>query len=188
MKRLGITIGIMTLIITTGFAQETTTKVKSKKEIDKSERIEIKFKEGEANPTIIIDSKEYDFEILDIIDKNKIESVTVLKGEDALKKYGAKNGVILIKTKQKDDEGKVELMIKSDKKNETTGVKERMKIDIPEGKDAPVIVIDGDIRDRDALDNISPDDIESIKVLKNDEAKKKYNTVVGVIIIKTKKL
>lgn len=186
MKRLGLTIGIMALIITTGFAQETSMKVKSKKEKEKSERIEIKVKEGEANPVIIIDSKEYDFEILNIIDKNKIESVTVLKGEDALKKYDAKNGVILIKTKQKDD-NKVEVMIGSNKENSSTDNNKRVKIDVPEGTDAPIIIIDGVIKDRDVLDNISPDDIESIKVLKDDDAKKKYNTEAGVIIIKTKK-
>lgn len=187
MKRLGLTIGIMALIITAGFAQETSMKVKSKKEEGKSERIEIRVKEGEANPLIIIDSKEYDFEILDIIDKNKIESVTVLKGEDALKKYGAKNGVILIKTKQNDDSGKAGIKISNNKETPQTGSNKGVKIEIPQGKDAPVIVIDGVIKDRDVLDSISPDDIESIKVLKDNDAKKKYNTEVGVIIIITKK-
>jgi hypothetical protein len=176
----------MAFAIATGLSQETTFKVKSKKEKEKGERIEIKVKEGEATPMIIIDDKEYDSGILDIIDKDKIESVTVLKGEDALKKYGAKNGVILIKTKQK-DYSRVNVMINSDKETEISGVSKRVKISVPEGTDAPVIIIDGKIKDRDVLDNISPDDIESIKVLKDEEAKKKYKTEAGVIIIKTKR-
>lgn len=186
MKRLGITICVMAFVITAGFAQEATVKAESKNKKGKSERIEIKIKEGEANPMIIIDNKEYDFEILDIIDKNKIESVTVLKGEDALKKYAAKNGVILIKTKQEVDK-KNDIIVKSDKEDETEAIRKRVKIEVPEGNEAPVIVINGEIMNRDALDNISPDDIESIKVLKNDEAKKKYKTDLGVIIIKTRK-
>ena len=54
------------------------------------------------DPLYIIDDKEVSKDKLATIKPNNIESVTVLKDESAIEKYGdkAKNGVIIIKTKK----------------------------------------------------------------------------------------
>lgn len=139
------------------------------------EKVEIKVKEGENNPKIIIDGKEYDFELLDLIDKDKIESVTVLKGEEAIHAYNAENGAIIIQTKVSDNKEELDIAIRK-----------RVKIE-SKGDDSPVIIIDGKAVDRETLDKLSPEDIESIKIYKSEEAIKKYNSETGVILIVTKK-
>ncbi|MEO1013533.1 MAG: M56 family metallopeptidase [Bacteroidota bacterium] len=54
------------------------------------------------NPLIVIDGQKSSTEDLDEIDRDKIASMNVLKGETAIKKYGdkAKHGVIEIETKE----------------------------------------------------------------------------------------
>jgi len=54
-------------------------------------------------PLLIVDGKEMPENTFEKIGSNNIESVTVLKDESAIKKYGekGKNGVVIIKTKKK---------------------------------------------------------------------------------------
>ena len=172
MKKIGIILCLFSVISYTASAQET---AKKEEEKGNKKKIEIEVKEGEAQPKIIIDGKEYDFELMDLIDKDKIESVTVLKGEEALRAYDAENGVIIIQTKISDGKEKLDIAIRK-----------RVKIET-EGDEAPVIIIDGKVSDKQTLDNLSTDDIESIKVYKSEEALKKYNTEAGAILIVTKK-
>ncbi|TGV00489.1 hypothetical protein [Flavivirga rizhaonensis] len=109
---------------------------------------------------------------MDLLDANRIESVNVLKGDKAIKEYNAKNGVVLIVTKKK--------MVEIDKsqiKDKGYGTK---------GKD-PMIIINGEKSDQEMIKKLSPDDIESIEVLKEEQGLKKYNTPNGVIIVTTKK-
>jgi len=131
--------------------------------------VHVKVKDG-AKPDIYVDGKKFDFP-MELIDKEKIESVTVLKGEEALKEYNAKNGVVLITTKEK-------LVIKEKIKIKTTddGIYE-----------GPLIIIDGNESTEVILKELDPDDIENIKVIKDEQALIKYNSANGVIIITTKK-
>lgn len=61
---------------------------------------------GKSQPVVVLDGKTIPYEKLDAVDADQIESVTVLKGNDATSLYGdkGKNGVILITTK-KEEEG-----------------------------------------------------------------------------------
>jgi hypothetical protein len=137
------------------------------------ENIYVKLKEG-VKPTIYIDGKVFDFP-MDLIDQNKIASVFVVKGEQALKKYNAPNGVILIKTKELEATGISNLKIEKNKNTITD-------------KNAPMVIVDGKVTDRKTLDTISPNTIKKMEVLKGEKAIEKYNSPNGVIIITTKKM
>ena len=137
------------------------------------ENIYVKLKDG-AKPTIYIDGKVFDFP-MDLIDQNKIASVFVVRGEQALKKYNAPNGVILIKTKELEATGISNLKIEKNKNTVTD-------------KNAPMVIVDGKVTDRKTLDTISPNTIKKMEVLKGEKAIEKYNSPNGVIIITTKKI
>ena len=55
----------------------------------------------EKDPLVLLDGKTIDSEKLKEIDPKTIESMQVLKNQEAKEKYGAQNGVILITTKKK---------------------------------------------------------------------------------------
>ena len=180
MKKLLLTISIIGLLFSVTQAQE------NEKSTDKTEKgVYLKLKK-DAHPDIYIDGKKYDYEILDIIDQDKIESIEVVKKEPALKKYNAPNGVILITTKKK-AETKLEspsVTIKDHGKRDSTEF--RIKGNKLDNTD-PVVVIDGVKTDVVTLKTISPDDIKEMEVRKDEQSKKEYNTESGVIIITTKK-
>ena len=119
----------------------------------------------EISPLFILDGKEISKNEFETIDRNTIASVDVLKDESATKKYGeqGKNGVIII-TSKKD---KVE------------------KNDI----NSALYIIDGKEMTTDQMQAITPDMIESMDVLKDESATKKYGVKgkKGVILIKLKK-
>lgn len=56
-----------------------------------------------ARPLIVVDGKEIDYDFMQLIDPNKIQSINVLKNASTTSVYGEKgrNGVILITTKSK---------------------------------------------------------------------------------------
>lgn len=133
---------------------------------EKKEEIILKVKDGK-HPDVYIDGKKYDSEILDLLDQSKIESMSVLKEEQAIKEYNAPNGVILITTK------------KEASKTTLNG-----SATIAEAK--PLIIIDGVVKDQNSLDTISPDDIQAINVIKGEKAIEHYQAPQGVIVITTK--
>lgn len=104
-----------------------------------------------------------------------IESIDVLKGESATKLYGdkGKNGVISIKLKKDKDNPEKNSAITIFNNGITK---------------TPLIVIDGVISTKE-MDDIKPETIESINVLKGDMAVKKYGDKGkdGVIEITLKK-
>ena len=133
------------------------------------DKLKVELKDA-PKPDIYIDGKQYDYSIFELLDQSKIESVSVIKDEQAMKEYNAPNGVILIKSKKNGplvEVGEKEVKITDDDKD-------------------PVIVVDGKVSDRESLSELSPDDIESIDVLKGEKALKEYNAPNGVVIIKTK--
>lgn len=166
MKKLLFSIIIMSFSISLVQAQKTEVKK------DSEEKIYVKLKDG-VKPIIYVNGKVFDFP-MELIDQSKIASVFVVKNEDALKKYNAPNGVILIKTKEFDSTGISEIKITEDTK---IG-----------GKNGPKVIIDGKVSDQKALEKLMPENIEKMEVVKGEKAVTKYNAPNGVIIITTKKM
>ena len=112
-------------------------------------------------PLLIVDGKEWEGGISSI-SPNTVESFTVLKGQSAIERYGekAKNGVVIV----------------------TTKLHQFKKVD-----NAPLIFVDGEEWEGD-IEDISPDTIESITILKDQSAVEKYGEggKNGVVIITTK--
>ncbi|MGB0879510.1 MAG: hypothetical protein ACPGTO_02985 [Polaribacter sp.] len=137
-----------------------------KKENDK---LYVKVKD-DAKPDIYVDGKKFDFP-MELIDQSKIKAVFVIKNEEAIKKYNAPNGVILITTK----------------KNVDLDVSKIKSDNIDLGKNKPTIIIDGKVTSYKILKGLTPDKIEKMEVIKGEKAIKKYNSPNGVILITTKK-
>lgn len=144
---------------------------------NKQENVQIRVKGiGALNnpgPDIYVDGKKFDFDF-DLLNPEKIESIEVIKGEKAIKEFNASNGVLLVKTK------------KPIKSNPTKITVRGTKSLISDG--GPMIIIDGiEASDKDILNRISPDEIESIEIIKDEQAFGKYYAPNGAIIITTKK-
>lgn len=146
-----------------------TSVVKEKKE--NKENLLIKLQDG-AKPKIIVDGKVFDFPI-ELIDQSKIETVFVVKGKEAINKYDAPNGVVLITTKQA-------------KQLDFSNIDIKQQPNI-ENKNGPKIILDGKVVNRKILDTLSSSKIERINVVKGDKAKEEYDAPNGVILITTKK-
>lgn len=119
-----------------------------------------------AKADVIIDGKKYDHEIFDLLDQSKIEAVFIFKGQEALKKYNAPNGAIMVFTKKSREQ---RMAMKDD------------KADIE-----PMVILNGKVSNKASIQSLSPDDIESIEVVKGEKAREKYNAPNGAILIKTK--
>lgn len=156
MRNLIFTVSLVCLSLFTGQAQGS---------IDASNDLQIMLKEGKT-PDIYIDGRKYDYAIFELLDMDKIESVNVIKDEQALKEYNAPDGVILVRTKSK---------VNKENDTQNSGISEQV-----------VVFIDGKKSDRDALSKLSPDEIESINVLKGPEAINLYNSSAGAIVVTTK--
>ena len=123
-------------------------------------------------PVVYIDGKRYDYDVLRIIDKEKIASVDVLKGDNAMKQYN-EPAVVRITTK--------------DAASSKEEVKIRIKSSSDTGVSKPVVILDGVVAEPGALDALDPEMILTINVRKDEDAMKEYNTETGVIFIVTKK-
>lgn len=146
--------------------------------VKKDKKINVRVKTGEK-AVVIIDGKKHDASILELLDNDKIKSISVLKGKEAMEKYDNENAIIVtskevyrgVKASIKD--GEMILSISNATKEANFG--------------SPVIIIDGKIVDNDVIHTILPASIYSISVLKDKESKDKYDTETGVILITTKK-
>jgi len=136
------------------------------------EKLYVQLKD-DAKPTIYVNGKIFDFP-MELIDQEKIASVSIFKGKLAIEKYNAPNGIVLIKTK--DIETTTISKVKEEKENKVIGDKKK-----------PMVIVDGKVADRNVLDEIAPSNIEKMEVFKGEQAIKKYNAPNGVIIITTKK-
>tara|TARA_B100001250_G_scaffold380660_1_gene372292 strand:+ start:45 stop:584 length:540 start_codon:yes stop_codon:yes gene_type:complete len=148
--------------------------------------VKISLKDG-AEPDVYIDGIKYDHAIISLLDPSKIKSMNVLKGDKALEEYNAPNGVILItstnsneEVKSSDAEFKIRKTGDPDPNASTT-------IKIRGGDGEPLVIIDGKVSTKEKLNQLDPTDIEKIDVIKDEKAKKEYNSETGVIIITTKK-
>ena len=110
---------------------------------------------------------------MELIDQSKIAAVFIVKGEDAITKYNAPEGVVLITTKKLGATPISDLDVS-------------YKRDIATNND-PKIIVDGKVVDKATLDKLKPETIDKMEVLKGENAMDKYNAPNGVIIITTKK-
>ncbi|WP_178991581.1 hypothetical protein [Winogradskyella schleiferi] len=156
MKKIAFTLTFLALCSFSIFAQNQ----------NKTELL-VKVKE-DKKPLIFVDGKKFDFS-MDLIDQSTIESVNVIKGEEAEALYNTSNGVILITTNLND---KMSLSVTDEKS---------------ENQKKPIVIIDGEIASQAALEELEPQQIEKVEVLKGEQALEKYNSPNGVIIITTKK-
>ncbi|WP_405606511.1 TonB-dependent receptor plug domain-containing protein [Polaribacter sp. Asnod1-A03] len=165
MKKILFTTIVLLFSISLIHAQES-----ESKEVEK-DKLYIELKDG-ANPDIYVDGKKFEFPI-ELIDQDKIKTIFVVKGEDAIAKYKAPNGVILITTKTKAESAFSKIKIR--------------KNDNDKGEKTPLVIIDGIVSDKKNLDTLKPADIEKMEVLKGEQAIKRYNSPNGAIIITLKK-
>ena len=147
--------------------------VQAQEEKSDNENLLVKLKEG-ATPIIYVDGKVFNFP-LELIDQTQIESMFVIKGKDAIAKYNALNGVVLIKTK-------------GAKQLDFSYVKAGEHLKEMDNKNYPKVIIDGKVADKEALEKLSPSSIDKMEVIKGERAIKKYNAPNGVIIITPKKM
>lgn len=139
---------------------------------------------------IMVDGKEITREELKKISPDNIESVSVLKDISAVSLYGekAKDGVIIIKLKNGASSN-------GNQKSSTTQTfkvqsNAPFKFENPEGFGTqPLIVKDGVIVENQDVQNISPETIETITVLKDESATTMFGEKGknGVILITMKK-
>ena len=149
-----------------------------------------------SNALYVIDGKISTNKKAETVDPKNIESINVLKGEAAIKKYGdkGKNGVIEIATKKDKD-----FTIKADtfyigKNSSPKPILDNLKLKgetfyinskFPE---CTLILADGKEISEDEMKNIPPNNIQSIDILKGESAIKKYGEKAkeGAIEITTK--
>jgi len=139
-------------------------------------------------PIFIINGKKVEKSLFEDVDSDDIQSVFVLKGENALEKYGneGKNGVIVMTKK-----GSKNLFSESDdtvimKSNNANSFSE---FTFKSGEGEPLYIIDGKVIGKDEVTDINTNVIQNIEVLKDKSAIKLYGKEGGngVILINTKK-
>jgi len=153
-------------------------------------------------PLYVLDGEIISESIMKVIDPNKIEAINVLKGPSATSLYGdkGKDGVIMITTKKENSQT---VFIKSGKLADATMISKNFDgsgnpiIIQTEGKkvvsslnvNPALIFIDGEKKTKKEMEEISPDQIKSIDIIKGEAAIKAYGAEAkdGVIKITTKK-
>lgn len=132
---------------------------------DVKQQLGVALKEN-ANIKILVDDKPFDFP-LELIKEELIDSIDIIKGDRAIKKYKAPEGVILIRTK---NFSKPIILGKGSNDD-----------------NKPLFIIDDIVKGEAKIEEISPDDIEHIEVIKGERAIEEYKAPNGVILITTKK-
>ena len=144
-------------------------------------------------PLYIVDGKEV--ENLNNISANDVKSISLLKNASAISYYGekGKNGVIIVTTKKNANATQTVIPGTFDYNEPQTEEKVTNAISTLRvrgtGGNEPLYIVDGKEIEAGSLGNISPNDIESIEVLKNGSAISHYGEKGknGVIIVTTKK-
>jgi TonB-dependent SusC/RagA subfamily outer membrane receptor len=136
-------------------------------------------------PLYIIDGKEFKGS-LDDLNPGDIKSIDVLKGESGTQHYGekGKNGVVLIYTKEgvhKSLQGRID-----NSKLKSNPNSEKMKLKSPFAGEFPLFILDG--KEVPNIDDVNPENIEKIDVLKGESATELYGEKGknGVIVITSK--
>jgi len=162
-----------------------------------------------AKPIYMLDGKRTDD--ISKIPPDKIDRVNVLKGNEAISRYGdaGKNGVVEIFTKNTTPLYLIDSAITTEKEVKNIATENIESVNVLKNTDAsekygdkgrngaveiitkapkPLYVIDGIIKTESDLKNILPDNIESVQVLKDKNATVKYGDKGkhGVVEIITK--
>jgi len=141
---------------------------------------------GAENAVYYLDGKKVDNSVLNEMNPNAINNVTVLKGASAVTLYGeeGKNGVIEITTKKeyKPEGGKISA------EGSTIRLINGEKV-IDTSQNIPLYIIDGKILPQSSVNSISPSSIKSMNVVKGETAVKVYGKAAydGIIEITTYK-
>ena len=182
-------------------------KIKGKGSWTTDDDTEIIIKEGDEEKEVIINGKRLTEEEMEEIDLDNVASIFVTKDEEdkdvnyvTIKKVGEEKhkNVVMIRT---DDEKKIHVKRDknvvvtedsvSDEENEVIIGDEDSRFFYikDDGKRKPLYYIDGKKSGSKDFKNMSPDEIESISVLKGDTAVEKYGKKAknGVIEVTTKK-
>jgi TonB family protein len=138
-----------------------------------------------TKPLYIIDGEEFQGS-MDDINPDHIKSIDILKGESGTQHFGekGKNGVIIIRTKKeinKSLQGRID-----NSKLESNPNSEKMKLKSPFVSEFPLFILDG--KEVPNIDDVNPENIEKIDVLKGESATELYGEKGknGVIVIKSK--
>ena len=137
-------------------------------------------------PLIVIDGKKMDKDFdLNQFEPNEIESISVLKDKSSTDQYGedGRNGVIIVSTKKAG--------VTPEKETEITETSLVIRgVSNGASNSDLLIVIDGEVKGKgkSILENIKPEDIKSMTVIKDESAKTIYGEQGkdGVIEINTK--
>lgn len=152
-------------------------------------RVELKLhgepKDSMRNSALVyVDGVKKSTKYLNSLNPDGIESIEVLKDDNAVEKYGedGKEGVVIVNTKKVSGE----IEDQGDKKNKGQF---SFKIKGLKATSMPIIYVDGEKKSTKYLESINPDDIESINVLKDADVIKSYGEEAkdGVILVKMKK-
>ncbi|MBP0905728.1 M56 family metallopeptidase [Mariniflexile gromovii] len=148
---------------------------------------------GDKEPLFIVDGKEITKEEFQSLDQNDIGTITLLTDTNATKAYGdrGKDGVFILTTKK---EYKIE-MNNGSKVNKATSMKEGNLTSydgnaiLKVKNEGTLVFIDGKEKTLKEAEQLSPENIETINVLKRKEATKKFGEKAknGVVEITTKK-
>jgi len=131
------------------------------------------------NVLVFVDGVEKDMDVIKKMDSKDIAEIRVLKHEKAIEQYGdkAKNGVIIVSTKVINTNGD---------KNMNSNA--NIVINMKEGMDKALYVVDGIKQKSGDLNEIDPKTIATVDVLKGEAATRLYGEDAkhGVVIISTK--
>ncbi len=146
----------------------------------------------EKEPLYVLDGKVLDIRLKDL-DANDIESLTVLKDASAISLYGkeAEHGVIIIKTKKSTSESVDQsTALKNEEEVTVTGYGSKVILrgNKTFGKE-PLFILDGKIIENGSINDVEPNKVQTVKILKDASAVALYGSDAhnGVIIITTKK-
>lgn len=155
----------------------------------------IKSQPGTSDPLVMLNDSIYKGDI-HLISSKDIESVDVIKGDDAKQIYGSKaqNGVFLMKTKSYLETGVgytpgIIDLPRGDGTTQKDTSKITVTLDASRPQNTkPLILVDDKVYKGDIKD-INPNDIASVNVMKNAAALTIYGGggVTGAIVIRTKK-
>lgn len=141
---------------------------------------------GAENTVYYLDGKKVDNSVLNEMNPNAINNVTVLKGASAVALYGeeGKNGVVEITSKKEylPEGGKISM-------NGSNNLVLVGKSLSDTSQNIPLYIIDGKILPQSSVNSISPSSIKSINVVKGETAVKVYGKAAydGIIEITTYK-
>lgn len=167
-------------------------KVDSIKVKENSGMIRLRGDFTDKDPLYILDGKVIGMQIKEL-NPDQIESISILKDASAISLYGkeAENGAVVIKTKKAISESvNQSAPVKNEEEVTVTGYGNKVVLrgDKTFGNE-PLFILDGKIMENGSLNDVEPNKVKTVEILKNASAIALYGPEAhnGVIIITTKK-